>query len=67
MELSMLCDQSISVIIYDKGKQKMVVYNSSEDFTPRTASDKYDLLKMNTNDNKFESYVNKDYSHFAAN
>lgn len=38
MELSMLCDQHISIVIFDKSKQKMVVYSSSEDFTPTKAS-----------------------------
>lgn len=38
MELSMLCDQCISIVIYDRVKDKMVIYNSSDDFTVSTAS-----------------------------
>ena len=36
MELSMLCDQFISIVIYDRVKDKMVVYNSSDEFTLKT-------------------------------
>ena len=36
MELSMLCDQFISIVIYDRVKDKMVVYNSSDEFTLET-------------------------------
>ena len=41
MELSMLCDQCISIVIYDKVKEKMVIYNSSDDFTVCDASELY--------------------------
>ena len=38
MELSMLCDQLISIVIYDKEKDKTVLYNSNEKFTTELAS-----------------------------
>ena len=46
MELSMLCDQLISIVIYDKEKDKMVVYNSNEKFTTELASD---IVKLSQN------------------
>ena len=39
MELSMLCDQYISIVIYDRVKDKTVVYSSTNDFTLETACD----------------------------
>lgn len=47
MELSMLCDQCISIVIYDRVKEKMVLYNSTEDFSAKIASDLY--LELNKN------------------
>jgi histidinol phosphatase-like enzyme len=47
MELSMLCDQCISIVIYDRVKDKMVLYNSSEDFSVKTASELCATMKKN--------------------
>ena len=46
----MLCDQMISVVIYDRVKDKMVKYNSSEEFTFETA---VEMMKKEQND-KYE-------------
>ena len=63
MELSMLCDQSISIVIYDRVKDKMVVYNSTDDFTLETACEK---IRSNSN-NRGEEFTNDDYNNFAYN
>ena len=39
MELSMLCDQCVHIVIYDRVKDKMVVYNSTEDFDLKMIAD----------------------------
>lgn len=39
MELSLLCEQEIMVVIYDKSKKKLVMYNSTEEMTPEVVID----------------------------
>jgi hypothetical protein len=34
MELSMLCAQDVYISIFDKVKGKLVIYSSTEDYTP---------------------------------
>ena len=41
MELSLLCEQDILVVIYDKSKKKLVVYNNSEEMSPMVCADLY--------------------------
>ena len=59
----MLCDQMISIAIYDRVKDKMVMYNSSEEFTFETA---VEMMKKEQND-KYEEFTNEDYNSFAFN
>ena len=59
----MLCDQSISIVIYDRVKDKLVVYNSSKDFDLKTVCE----IKTKENNNKGEFYTNESYNDFAYN
>ena len=59
MELSMLCSQKISVVIYDSKKNKVVSYCST-DFDHQTAANLVQL-HFEKNNKKFESYTNKDF------
>ena len=59
MELSILCGQSIYLVIYDKQKQKIVKYQNSEDFS----LDEVDkLMKGRQSKNEyFEKHMDSDY------
>lgn len=65
IELSMLCEQHIYLAIFDKEKQRFIQYNSSDDFTIRSA------YKLNQERYKqylrIENYTNKNYSFFEKN
>ena len=63
----MLCGQCISMTIYDKEKDKMVVFNSTSDFTSRVACEMESAKKVTKMIKKMEKYTNNDYNHFAAN
>ena len=63
MELTMLCDQKISLIIFDENRKKLVSYNSP-DFDHSIAQKKY-LEFMNLE--KSENYELKDYEKFKNN
>ena len=53
-------------MIYDQDKEKLVVYNSSEEFTPTIAATTEDKIKNDKNSSKkLETYSNKDYNHFV--
>lgn len=62
IELSKLCDQHVYLIIFDKEKQRMVEYNSSEDFNSKIicklASPEFRKYL------KYERYHNEHYPHF---
>ena len=59
----MLCDQCISIVIYDRVKDKMVVYNSAEDFTLQQMNE----ISQIKDNKKGEKYTNSDYNSFAFN
>jgi hypothetical protein len=63
MELSMLCDQMISIVIYDRVKDKVITFNSSSDFTLKVAQE---IVEENAN-KKREEFTNEDYDSFAFN
>ena len=64
MELSMLCDQQISVVVFDSTKNKIVSY-CSNGFEHHAAADLV-KLHMETKNKKFESYTNKDYDNLVG-
>ena len=59
MELSILCDQDISLVISDKSRNKMVIYQSCQGFTVSKASR---IQKMSCNITDYEEYSNDDYA-----
>ena len=65
IELSMLCDQSIYLAIFDKEKQRFIQYYSSDSFNVRSA------FKLNQDKYKqylrTETYTNQNYSFFEKN
>jgi hypothetical protein len=65
MELSMLCDQSISILIYDKAKDKLVTYNSTEDFSVKESAAIEAEYQKKQNKKKLEAYTNNDYNNFV--
>jgi hypothetical protein len=65
MELSILCGQKISLMIYDDRKNKLVTYNT-ENFTHQTALN-IDRKHRAEKNKKLESYSDKDYNHFVVN
>ena len=59
MEISMLCNQEVELVIFDKDKSKLVVYNSSDEFNCKVVKD---LCNRNyTQYRDFEKYTNVDY------
>ena len=65
MELSMLCEQQISLVIYDQKKNKIVSYCSTG-FTHFRAADLH-KLHTETQNNKLETYNNQQYEKFLGN
>ena len=65
MELAKLCIQDISVVMYDKRKNKVVTYNSNG-FSLAHAKELVDE-HIRTRNRKFESYTCKDYDYFVVN
>ena len=64
MELTILCGQKMSLLVYDERKNKMVSYCSS-DFTHETAVDIYQKHSVKKN-KKLEAYSEKNYDYFYA-
>ena len=65
MELSILCGQQISLMIYDSRKNKLVTYNT-DDFSHQKALE-INLRHLAEKNKKMESYTDKDYNHFVVN
>ena len=59
----MLTDQCISMVIYDRVKDKLVVYNSSKDFDLKTVCE----INNRQSNKKEEYYTNENYNDFAFN
>lgn len=64
MELSMLCDQEIFLVIFDRSKEKVVLYTNHEDFNMEEVAKYYPRLE---NTEGHEHYVNDDYEQFSNN
>lgn len=64
MELSILCGQHINLIIYDKEREKLVNYQSTDDFDPKTV---YRLTRTKTQSQMYEEYSNNDYKFICDN
>ena len=64
IEFSKMCDQDISMIIFDKTRQKLVQYSSDENFTPRLAASLVheNYIKMLT----FKRFNNDDYEKITS-
>ena len=64
MELSMLCDQQISLVVFDQKKNKIVSY-TSKGFSHFDAAD---MVKIHTEkkNKKLESYNNLHYENFVG-
>ena len=64
MELAMLCEQQISVVVFDKNKNKIVSYCSTG-FNHFIAAD---LVKIHTesHNKKLELYNNTHYENFVG-
>ena len=58
MELSILCEQDVYLAIFDKEKNKFVLYTSKEDFTTIKIDKLYTKYE---NEENHEHYVNEDY------
>ena len=62
IELSKLCEQYVLLVIFDKEKQRLVEYNSQNDFNSKIVS------KLTSNDYKqymkYEFYNNNHYTCF---
>ena len=61
MEMSILCGQQVSVVIYDKSKDKLILYRSDTQFNE-------DYIKELCSDDErinegFEYYTDQDYKH----
>ena len=60
--MSMLCGQDIFFIMFDREKQKMYEFNSTEDFDVKVVSK---LLSPDTRMQfQYEKYLNTDYGQF---
>ena len=64
MELSILCEQDVYLAIFDKTKNKFVLYTSEEDFEPNKVSSLHKQLENNENHEHFD---NSDYDLFQEN
>ena len=65
MELSTLCIQDISLVMYDKRKNKVVTYNS-DGFSIDQAKYLVDE-HIRTKNKKYESYTDEHYEYFVVN
>ena len=65
MELSVLCGQQMSLLIYDERKNKMVSYLTSG-FKHETALSIFQSHKLQKN-KKLEVYNEENYDHFVVN
>ena len=60
MELSLLCNQSIYLSIFDQNRQKLVVFKSTDDYNGLIASDaEHSDLRLCA---QFEHYTNANYN-----
>ena len=59
MELSLLCGQDILMAIYDKHKQKLVIYQSTADFTPSKVNEL--ISSPATKTRLYEEHTNEDF------
>lgn len=59
MELSHLCNQDVIVAFYNKDNKKMVLYQSTPEFTPQRLQDI--LVKREINERLYEEHTNQDY------
>ena len=64
MELSILCEQDVYLAIFDKTKNKLVLYTSKEDFEPTNI---LSLQKQLEDDENHEHFDNDDYDLFNEN
>ena len=65
IEISILCGQQLSILMFDQRKNKLVSY-STGDFTHESAC-KILSRHTETKNKKLEVYTDKDYSHFYQN
>ena len=62
IELSLLCGQDIYLVMFDKEKQKLLQYSSSEDFDSKVV---HHLTSPDTRQQfTYESYLNSHYDKF---
>ena len=59
IELSIYCEQDIYLVIFDREKQKLVEFNSSNEFSFRTLKKMF--LSSNIKKLRYEKYQNDDY------
>ena len=64
MELSILCGQHISLAIFDPIKNKLIKYQSSEEYSPKTA---FKMLNMKKQNPLYEEYTNDHYKMLCDN
>ena len=62
MELAMLCDQKISLVIFDETKNKIVHYNSFG-FNIEQA---HEMLIKHSREKRYEYYTNSSYDKFCV-
>lgn len=64
MELSKLCGFDVMMSIFDKEKNRLIMYQSKKDFGPYRV---VELLSINETKTKYyEEYQNKDFDHIEA-
>ena len=63
IELSKMCDQYISMTIFDKNRQKLVQYSSHYDFNPKVVSQL--MSPVNLRLLRYKTFCNQDYDKIA--
>ena len=61
IDMSVQCDISVMLVIYDQHKKRMTYYTSSEDFNMLNAFEAKKEAKLPKNVHKFERFTNADF------
>mmetsp|Transcript_35839 Transcript_35839/g.54938 ORF Transcript_35839/g.54938 Transcript_35839/m.54938 type:complete len:136 (+) Transcript_35839:34-441(+) len=61
IELSVSCDQQMLVVMFDKSRNRLIQYSSSDEFNIKGAYEAQKVAKRPENIDKFEKFSNDDF------
>ena len=64
MELSKLCGVDIHLVVFDKKKQRLIEFSSSNEFSAKAAEEMIDNQNNSKTSYKFEKYTNAEYDRY---